>query len=73
MPQTWQEWLALGLVAFTAGILLGRWLNSRRAEGNQPESCHDCPSAKPKPQAFKNIPINLQNKTASDDNPENPA
>lgn len=64
MPQNWQEWLALGLVAFTVGILLGRWLNGRRHHDgdHKHEACHDCPSAKPKPQAFKNIPINLQKK-----------
>gem|GEM_PF-2416343 len=62
MPQTWQEWLALAIVAFTIGILLGRWLSKRRATASAPSqqsACNNCPSKSTAPKRFKNIPIQL--------------
>lgn len=65
MPQTWQEWLALAIVAFTIGLLLGRWLvrhRQRRGQAKQAgpkAACGDCPQQTSPPKRFKNIPINL--------------
>lgn len=61
MPQTLQEWIALGLVALTVGFVLGRWLAKRRSaeDAEQHSDCGNCPQAKPKPASFKNIPIDV--------------
>ncbi|MDD9892967.1 MAG: hypothetical protein OXT49_05595 [Gammaproteobacteria bacterium] len=64
MPSSLQEWIALGIVALTVGYLLGRWLAKRRqASGAKSSDCNDCPQAAPAEQTFKNIPINVTQKS----------
>jgi hypothetical protein len=66
MPSGFQEWLSLGLVAFTVGVLLGRWL-SKRKQNTKNAACGDCPQSESPNKQFKNIPINVVNKGSHKD------
>lgn len=64
MPTNLQEWIALSLVALTIGFVIGRKIaKAKHSAAHKHEDCESCPHAKPEPQAFKNIPIGVEQTT----------